>query len=160
MLELRRMQEKEYSEYRRFFISEYATDLSENYGYESDFAQEVATRAIDGDLPQGVSEGVETLFCIVAALPEESVVGYLWYGMIDAGKSAYIKDFCILDKFQRRGFGRAALNALDSHLALQGIAEVKLRVAANNPNARALYESTDFVVTGYNMSKKVKLSSD
>ncbi|MEN3257947.1 GNAT family N-acetyltransferase [Sodalis endosymbiont of Spalangia cameroni] len=62
---------------------------------------------------------------------------------------------CRLSAWRRRGYGRAALTALDNELAAAGCTEVALRVAANNPHARALYESNAFHLTGYTMARQL-----
>ncbi|CAK8743571.1 hypothetical protein SODG_006707 [Sodalis praecaptivus] len=47
------------------------------------------------------------------------------------------------------------MTALDNELAAAGCTEVALRVAANNPHARALYESNAFHLTGYTMARQL-----
>ncbi|MDC9623934.1 hypothetical protein PSI22_20415, partial [Xenorhabdus sp. XENO-7] len=45
------------------------------------------------------------------------------------------------------------LDNRESNLMSMGITEVGLRVAPNNPIAKALYEKSGFHITGFNMSK-------
>ena len=52
-----------------------------------------------------------------------------------------------------KGCGRAALGALEQMFAGPDCGEIKLRVAADNPGARRLYEAAGYQVTGINMRK-------
>lgn len=156
MITLRNMAAGEYSDYRRFFIGEYARDLSANHGYGIEQGRINAIASIDGYLPQGVETSDNQLFCIEAGDAvdqpgERPVAGYLWIGC--KGETAYISDFCILPAWRRRGLGRSALAQLDRLLRGRGITELGLRVAADNPGARALYDACGFRVTGVNMVK-------
>ncbi|WP_413731344.1 GNAT family N-acetyltransferase [Sodalis sp. RH20] len=96
------------------------------------------------------------LYCIEAGDAADrpgapTVAGYLWITCKD--EAAYISDFCILPAWRRRGLGRSALAQLDQRLRAQGVTELGLRVAADNPGARALYDACGFHVTGVNMVK-------
>ncbi|WP_413735625.1 GNAT family N-acetyltransferase [Sodalis sp. RH21] len=155
MLNLREMTAGEYDGYRRFFIEEYARDLSGNHGYGIEKGRVNATRSINGYLPQGVDTPGHQLYCIELAGDGRAaaVIGYLWVGW--QGNTAFISDFCILDAWRRRGYGKAALALLDSRLSARGITELGLRVAADNPGARALYDRSGFRVTGVNMAKRI-----
>lgn len=43
--------------------------------------------------------------------------------------------------------------ALEKRLLEQGFTQIRLRVAADNPSARQLYDTAGFQVTGINMNK-------
>lgn len=152
MIQLRAMGAAEFPAYRRFFIDEYAADLAANQGYALGKALARAAQSIDGSLPAGVVSEQHTLLCIQRADSAE-LLGYLWYTLWDDGESAFILDFAILPQHQRRGYGSASLNALENRLVAQGIFQLKLRVAADNPRAKKLYEQSEFAVTGFNMAK-------
>ncbi|WP_145518587.1 GNAT family N-acetyltransferase [Yersinia mollaretii] len=159
MVTLRAMRAEELCDYRNLFITEYAQDLSSNSNYSVEQALAHATHSFDGYLPEGVNSPNDHLFCIENREDiegEESLVGYLWYGLGQEDSAAFIKDFYVLPQCQRKGYGSACLEALEKQLIDQGIFEIKLRVAADNPQAKRLYEQMAFVVTGFNMSKSLK----
>ncbi|MFA3777714.1 GNAT family N-acetyltransferase [Yersinia sp. 1652 StPb PI] len=158
MVTLRAMHTEELNDYRNLFISEYAQDLSSNSGYSIEQALAHATQIFDGYLPEGVNTPGDRLYCIENKDGESdnnALVGYLWYGQANNDSAAFIKDFYVLPQHQRKGYGSACLQELENILVDQGIFEIKLRVAADNPQAKRLYEQMAFVVTGFNMSKSL-----
>jgi len=178
MIRLSTMTEAQYPDYRAWFIEEYARDLCANHGYDLAQGRINATISIDGYLPLGVGSPDNVLYCIEtddcdptdsefaatgrAVIPSDAaegrearpVVGYLWVGY--KTNSAFIYDFGILPSWQRRGYGGAALALLDGVLRARGVSELGLRVAADNPRAKALYDKSGFLVTGTNMVKSLR----
>ncbi|CNH13657.1 GNAT family N-acetyltransferase [Yersinia pekkanenii] len=158
MITLRAMGTEELQHYRNIFIAEYAQDLSSNSGYSAEQAQMHATQIFDGYLPESINSPGDHLYCIENKADmsgNDPLVGYLWYGLGKNDSAAFIKDFYVLPHYQRQGYGSACLQALEKRLIAQGIFEIKLRVAANNPQAKRLYEQMAFTVTGFNMSKSL-----
>ncbi|WP_227729175.1 GNAT family N-acetyltransferase [Yersinia proxima] len=159
MIVLREMRAEELSDYRNLFITEYAQDLSSNSGYSSEQAVAHATHSFDSYLPDGVDSPDDHLYCIENKInigQNNQLVGYLWFGLGKNDSAAFIKDFYVLPQCQRKGYGSACLQELEKLLVAQDIFEIKLRVAADNPQAKRLYEQMDFLVTGFNMSKSLK----
>ncbi|HAP81430.1 MAG TPA: GNAT family N-acetyltransferase, partial [Enterobacteriaceae bacterium] len=68
---------------------------------------------------------------------------------------AWIYDFCLLAAWRGKGLGREAMRQLKQTLGEMGMQEIGLRVASNNPGAKALYEKSGFSVTGYNMAVRL-----
>ncbi|CNJ02602.1 acetyltransferase (GNAT) family protein [Yersinia aldovae] len=159
MTTLRAMRTEELYDYRNLFITEYAQDLSSNSGYSAEQALTYAAQLFDGYLPEGVNSIGDYLYCIQnkdKMSDDDQRVGYLWYSLGKDDTAAFIKDFYVLPAYQRKGYGSACMQALEQLLIAQGIFEIKLRVAADNPQAKRLYEQMAFVVTGFNMSKSLK----
>lgn len=159
MVTLRAMRTDELCNYRNLFIAEYAQDLSSNSGYSAEQAVAHATHLFDSYLPDGINSSGDHLFCLDNKSDTEldkQLVGYLWFGLGVNDSAAFIKDFYVLPQYQRQGYGSACLQELEKLLVAQGIFEIKLRVAADNPQAKRLYEQMAFVVTGFNMSKSLK----
>lgn len=150
------MTEAEFPEYRALFIVEYAQDLHESRGYSMEKATEIATSSIDIALSEGVNTPANLLWCISKS-DEFTVLGYLW--LVEKGSAVWVSDFCLLEQWRGRGFGRAALTMLEERLAQKGVSEIGLRVAVNNPGAKALYEKSGFQITGFNMIKMVEPKS-
>ncbi|EOI6455647.1 GNAT family N-acetyltransferase [Yersinia enterocolitica] len=159
MIVLREMRAEELSGYRNLFITEYAQDLSSNSGYSNEQAIAHASHSFDSYLPVGVNSPDDHLYCIEnkSNIGQDSqLVGYLWFGLGENDSAAFIKDFYVLPQCQRKGYGSACLQELEKLLVAQDIFEIKLRVAADNPQAKRLYEQIKFVITGFNMSKSLQ----
>ncbi|MDV5140939.1 N-acetyltransferase [Chimaeribacter arupi] len=147
---LRKMTEPEFAPWAQLFLAEYADDLSANYGFDALRARSEAQQALHAVLPQGVETERQVLLVIEH---QGECVGYLWYQRNET--NAFIMDFLVLPPFRGAGHGRQALADLETQLAAGGISEVRLRVAADNPRARQLYEACGYHITGHNMSKQV-----
>jgi ribosomal protein S18 acetylase RimI-like enzyme len=157
MISFRPMRDNEYPAYLDYFITDYATEITANYGLSAPQALAQAKQEIANDLPLGINTPGEVMLCIVNQTAEaESVAGYLWYRPDSAGRSVFIKDFHIFGADQGKGFGRQTLHALETELARTGFEQIKLRVAADNQRAKHVYEMSGFRVTGLNMSKTIK----
>jgi len=144
------MQAHEFPAFKAYFIPEYAAEITANYGTPADQALAQATQDLAQDLPQGADTPGENLMCIVLA---EQVIGYLFYTLNTATKSAFIGDFHVLPAHQSQGIGSAAIAALTDLLKPQGITQLRLRVAASNTRAHRLYTKLGFFPTGINMAK-------
>ena len=156
MILFRPMGDDEYPAYLDHFIADYAAEIAENYALSPAMALSQAQREIAGMLPAGVNTDGQVLLCLFHhAAGEETGIGYLWYKP-DAGmRSAFIYDFYIFPAFQGQGLGKQALVAFEHELKIQGISQIKLRVAGDNQRARHVYEATGFHITGINMSKNI-----
>ncbi|WP_154058909.1 GNAT family N-acetyltransferase, partial [Pseudescherichia vulneris] len=80
-------------------------------------------------------------------------IGYLWYKPDPQLHSAFINDFYLFPAFRGQGLGSEAMKQLELRLMAEGCKQIKLRVAAGNPQARRVYENNGFNVTGINMNK-------
>jgi ribosomal protein S18 acetylase RimI-like enzyme len=151
------MKAAEFPLYVTYFIAEYAKEITQNYGYSIEKGLALAEQDIKNDLSEGVATPNNYLLCIELYQGIKSeLIGYLWYGLRDEGKTAFILDFYLLEQFQGQGHGKAALMALEQQLAHSSVEQIKLRVAYDNKHALGLYEKTGFNITGYNMVKIIK----
>ncbi|MGB8812088.1 MAG: GNAT family N-acetyltransferase [Paracoccaceae bacterium] len=153
MITFRPLFPAEFDAYLALGLAEYAEDLAANYRLSPDRAAAESALGAANDLPQGQATPGQTLFAITA--PGLPLIGYLWFHESPDSQSAFINDFSILPAYQNRGHGTAALAALSAHLRAKGITQIRLRVAANNPRAQALYAATGFFPTGTNMAKSL-----
>lgn len=146
------MTQGDFPAYRTFFIEEYALDLASTRHIALNDARRDAAQSIDNFLPNGPDTEGYRLWCITPAGAPE-IIGYLWVGL--NGHTAWIYDFCLFTQWRGQGFGREAMTQLKQTLSAMGFHEIGLRVASNNPGAKALYEKSGFAVTGYNMSLRL-----
>jgi ribosomal protein S18 acetylase RimI-like enzyme len=68
-------------------------------------------------------------------------------GAAQCWKSGFLKDLVVRPDWQRRGVGRALLLHLFATLRARGVASVELKVHADNPAGRGLYEQVGMVVS-------------
>jgi ribosomal protein S18 acetylase RimI-like enzyme len=151
MITLRPMRADEFAGYVAFFVPDYTAEIIASYGRSLVDALIQAQNDIAEDLPQGPDTPGQSLMCIDA----DQHVGYLWYRVDAAIKSAFINDICVLPQHQNKGYGTATLAALEALLKPQGITQIRLRVAAKNSPAHSLYSKLGFFPTGINMAKTI-----
>ena len=158
MIQLRPMISAEYPGYCDYFIDDYSREIAENYGYSMDRAIELAEQDLIRSFPNGLETNEHDLLCIEFTSESEvksEVVGYLWHSIKASDKSTFIYDFFIFSNQRNNGYGKQAIKALESQLQIIGIEQIKLRVAYQNQRALKLYQEVGFVISGYNMSKKI-----
>lgn len=155
------MGEADFPAYRDYFIDDYAQDLASNHGLTLADARQQAEASLLQYLPRGAATPDQSLLCIVPVsdntgnevAPTAAIAGYLWHSIDSAAHTTFVYDFYILPAHRGLGYGKAAMAALEAELNCLGISQIKLRVAYDNPRARALYEELGFHITGYNMAK-------
>jgi ribosomal protein S18 acetylase RimI-like enzyme len=147
------MKAEEFAQYRNYFINDYAHEIAANFGHSLGESRATALKELEDDLPQDVLTPDHYLSCIEN---NNDLIGYLWYKLLGHGETIFILDFVVFEQFRSRGYGRAALTALEEHLAKSGAKEIKLRVAYDNKRALGLYEKLGFNITGYNMAKNLR----
>jgi len=159
------MGEADFPAYRDYFINDYAQDLASNHGLPLADARQQAEASLLQYLPQGAATQDQSLLCIIPAsdsvsgdtednvAPTAAIVGYLWHSIDRAAHTTFIYDFYTLPAHRGLGYGKAAMAVLEAELKGLGVSQIKLRVAYDNPRARALYQEIGFHITGYNMAK-------
>ncbi|MEP7454575.1 GNAT family N-acetyltransferase [Phyllobacterium sp. SB3] len=156
MLVLRAMRADEYPDFLDYFIPDYAIEIAVNYNLEAAAAKNRAISEIEQDLPQGVNTVGHSLTCIIDfQIGVEHLLGYLWYRTNVEKSELFIYDFYVFPREQGKGYGKEAMRLLEEEAAKSGVQQIKLRVAANNPRAKKLYDNCGFHVTGINMSKHI-----
>lgn len=137
-----------------YFVPDYAAEIVSNYRLSEVDAVEQARRELEGSFPDGANSAGQVLLCIILSeSAEEQHIGYLWYKPDPQLHSAFINDFYLFPAFRGQGFGSEAMKQLELRLVEEGYKQIKLRVAAGNPQARRVYENNGFNVTGINMNK-------
>lgn len=159
MITLRKMRQDEFPAYCRYFIDDYSHEIAENYGHSIEVAVELAKTDLHRSFPDGPEHKDHELLCLEAEFSgAPKVVGYFWHSINVDSSSTFIYDFYVFDKYRGQGFGKQAVHALENQLKTAGIQEIKLRVAYHNNRALKLYQDVGFVITGFNMSKKLEKS--
>lgn len=154
MISFRPVQHHEFADFVAYFIADYATEITLNYRLSEADALAQARREVGSSFPDREKTAGQVLLCIILhTAGEEQHIGYLWYKPDPELKSAYINDFYLFPPFRGQGFGSMAMKRLEERLEKDGFTQLKLRVAADNQQARHVYEANGFAVTGINMNK-------
>jgi len=106
-------------------------------------------------VPDGPATAGHEFRSVVAA--DGTAVGALWFaaeGEPGHG-TAFIWDIVVEPAFRGRGYGRAALDALDRLARSMGYRAVRLHVFGDNETARGLYRSAGYEETDVTMLKRL-----
>lgn len=98
------------------------------------WSPETMAREVDG--PHG--------YYLVAQAEDGAIDGYAGLLAPERAGQADIQTIAVTERARRRGLGRTLLLALVAEARRRGATEVFLEVRADNPGARALYESLGF----------------
>lgn len=158
MISLHPMPPETFPPYREALARAYAADNVQARRWPEAGAVERARVELEGHLPQGV-ETPGHYVCEIRHQSFPEAVGVLWFAVLakpGAAPSAYVFDVEIRPPHRRQGFARAAFYALEEKVRELGAETVGLHVFAHNPEARALYASLGYGVTGYSMVKSLQ----
>ncbi len=136
-------------------IAAFAADMVRIGAWPAAQAQVRASTEFAQILPAGRATRGHEFRSIVTEGGE--TVGTLWFGPHDgAGRgAAFIWDIVIAAESRGRGYGRAALLALEPIVRQLGYDAIRLHVFGDNEVARNLYRSTGFVETDVSMQKRL-----
>ncbi|MHB0857092.1 MAG: GNAT family N-acetyltransferase [Anaerolineae bacterium] len=143
--------------YREQAVRNYAAEKVRAGNWAAEDALARAEADFTQLLPQGIATPGHLLYAIEEAAAD-TLVGVLWVGTVREGGGpamAYLYDFVIYPGYRRRGYGAAALYALESVVRGMGLDTIGLHVFGHNHAARALYERLGYQVTNLNMSKRL-----
>jgi ribosomal protein S18 acetylase RimI-like enzyme len=136
-------------------IAAYAADKVRVGTWTADEALDRSRLAFDELLPLGMETPGHQLRSVVTE--EGETVGALWFAPTDRmrGEVAFIYDIEIDAAVRGRGYGRAALEALEPLARTLGYDAIGLHVFGDNEVARGLYRSAGFVETDVVMRKPI-----
>jgi ribosomal protein S18 acetylase RimI-like enzyme len=137
-------------------IGEYAQEKVQAGNYHADEALTRAAQEFRELLPEGPATPGQHLFSIVDSA-SGAHVGVTWFAEIQRGprREAFIYDLIVYEPFRRRGFGRAAMIALEAEVQRLGIERIGLHVFGHNRSAWTLYDQLGYEVTNVNMAKTI-----
>lgn len=150
------MSEREFDSYVEAAVPAYAAQHEKAGNWSSEEALERARKSYRELLPQGVATKNHSLNFIEDVESGERV-GYLWFGVETRGKrtAAFVYDLLVYERYRRRGYARAAMEAMERELRTGGTARVSLHVFGSNSGAITLYRSLGFEVSDLIMSKEL-----
>ncbi len=153
MVQLRAMTEGEYGEYMPKLMREYAAERAEAEDMPLAEMEPQARAQVNGLLPDGLRTPNHALWIVE---DEGRRVGVLWVHIRQAERRAFIYDIAIEEHERGKGYGAAALVALEDALRPQGIAHVALSVFGQNAIARSLYDKMGYRVAATYMLKRIE----
>ena len=150
------MDEASFREYRKCLIRGYAADKARAGVWSADEAEDRSEKEVDGLLPEGTATRDHYLYSVRnESGPAE--VGILWISTRDsgAGRSLWIYDIMVHERFRRRGYASRILELVEDKARELGAGKVELHVFGHNLGARALYEKLGYTATSIVMAKPV-----
>ncbi len=156
MVRLEKMAAEDFDAYIEKLTANYAKDNVRSGRWTREEALEKSVSQINSLLPEGIETQNHVFFSIVDEGTGDAV-GYIWLHVApgEGHKKAFIYDLIIFEKFRKRGYGRAALVALEEYAKEKRIASISLHVFAHNAAALSLYRKMGYEVTSMNMKKNI-----
>jgi mycothiol synthase len=137
---------------RRELVVAHARQLIEAEGWWHGEAEERAAREIDELLPRGPGTKGAILRTVLA---DGVPVGWLWAGLPapDRPGMGWLNRIDIDERHRSRGYGRAAIAAVEADLLRRGVPWLGLHVQGDNVGARRLCERLGYAVFAQQMAK-------
>ena len=153
MVTLEPMSLEAWEQWRSAAVRGYAADKVRVGTWPAEGAEARSEREFADLLPEGLATPGHELRSIVNEAGE--VVGTLWFGPLrEASRgTCFIWDIEVLAEARGRGYGRAALVALEPIARDLGYDAIGLHVFGDNQVARNLYRSSGYVETDVMMRK-------
>ena len=145
MIELRKMSEAEYSQFRKLSVSEYAKDLMNGENLDYNTAVEKAEREFSEMLTNGLDTEDHFVMMIRDAQSGKEV-GWIWYCYVtnEDDKVVFLCDFLIYENDRRKGYASAALAEMERRAKADGCAAAELFVWDHNGPGIALYRKCGY----------------
>ena len=152
---LRPMMAEEWEAWRAESIRGYAEEKVVAGTWTAETATQRAEDEFAGLLPDGQGTAGHEFRAIVTEADES--VGVVWLGaQRDIGRgAAFIYDIVVEADQRGRGYGRAAMEALEPLARSLGYDRIQLHVFGHNAIARSLYASLGYIETDVQMEKRV-----
>ena len=150
MIVLRPLREDEYDAWDAAHRAEYARGLVEHVGMPQAQAEAKVERDVACVLPDGLATADTWIWAVE---DDGRVVGTVFVGLRDSG--AWLYDITIADGERGKGYGRAAMTALEDEVRALGHGTIGLNVWGGNDVARGLYRSLGWAEESVHMRKRL-----
>ncbi|MBX3066067.1 MAG: GNAT family N-acetyltransferase [Anaerolineae bacterium] len=147
------MTESDFQSRLDFMITDYAQENVKAGYWTEEEAQQKSSETFQRLLPDGTATANHYLYTIRDGETKESV-GLLW--LFAQGSKGFIYDIMIDEDQRRRGYGEAAMLALEAEGQKIGVTQIGLHVFAHNPAALKLYQKIGYQFKSYNMVKDLE----
>ncbi|HHU55332.1 MAG TPA: GNAT family N-acetyltransferase [Acholeplasmataceae bacterium] len=123
-------------------------------GYLSEDNAFLYTKKLFEDLlPNGINTQNQFLYDIIDE--DKNAIGMIWY-MVRPNGEGFICDFIINEQYRGKGYGKKALELVESNAREKGIKKMLLHVFNHNKVAIALYEKMGYSPYSIQMAKELK----
>ena len=150
MIVLRPLREDEYAGWDAAHRAEYARGLIAHVGMSPEDVEAKVERDVAAVLPDGLATAGTRIWSVE---DDGRAVGTVFVGVRDAG--AWLYDITIEEAERGRGYGRAAMSALEDEVRALGHSTIGLNVWGGNEVARGLYRSLGWVEESVHMRKRL-----
>jgi ribosomal protein S18 acetylase RimI-like enzyme len=148
VIDLRPLREDEYGDWDAAHRAEYERGLVEHVG----MPPEQAKAKVELDVSHVLPNGLATAGTWIWAVEDDGrVVGTVFVGIRDGG--AWLYDITIAEGDRGKGYGRAAMTALEDEVRALGHETIGLNVWGGNDVARGLYRSLGWAEESVHMRK-------
>jgi RimJ/RimL family protein N-acetyltransferase len=148
------LDEAPYRKYCESLIRDYAADKVRAGVWSPEEAEGKSANELVGLLPDGLATPDHYLYSVEdQSVPAE--IGILWISTRDTGvgRSVWIYDIIVYEKFRRRGYASRILHLAEDRARELGADKIELHVFGHNHAAQALYVKSGFRPTDIVMSK-------
>jgi ribosomal protein S18 acetylase RimI-like enzyme len=148
---LRAMTEAEYDAFRIVLEEQYARDTARARDIPLEEAHIVTGRQVAEQLKDGLATEGHHLWKVVSE--QAGPVGDLWIFVDPTKCTAFIYDIAISEQYRGKGYGKAAMLAVEAAVRPMGAARIDLNVFGYNTTARRLYEGLGYEPIAIGMRK-------
>ena len=150
MIVLRPLREDEFSDWDDAHRREYARGLVEDAGLSREAAEAKVAHDVPAVLPDGLATEGTWIWAVEA---DGRRVGTVFLGL--RGGGAWLYDITIDEPERGKGYGRAAMTALEDETRRLGHDTIALNVWGGNEVARGLYRSLGWAEESVHMRKRL-----
>lgn len=152
MVTLVAMTQEELDKYLETSIQALAAELMRANGWTSPQSLAASLKSFNALLPDRIVDSPNQFLRTICANGQK--VGILWFGIRDE-KEAIVWDILIHPSHRRKGYGRAAMVAMEEELRIMNINSVVLNVFAHNSIASTMYLKLGYTPVSTKMSKRM-----
>jgi len=152
MVTLVKMTQPELDEYLQTAIQTLADDLMHANGWSAERSMASSLQSFNALLPDRLVDSPNQFLRTIVA--DGKKVGILWFG-IRAENEAFVWDILIHPLHRNRGFGRAAMRAMEDELRKMSVGSVILNVFAHNSPALKMYATLGYTPVATKMIKRL-----
>jgi RimJ/RimL family protein N-acetyltransferase len=150
------MRPEYFGPYSERAIARYAHENIASFRWDETIATTRAREQFRELLPRGLDTPGHYL-CEIVEHPGGQTIGDLWFGIALSPKaqSAHLYDLHFAEGHGGEQYARATLHLLEARCRELGAASIGVQIFSHDTKAQALYGSLGFIVTSFNMSKRI-----
>jgi ribosomal protein S18 acetylase RimI-like enzyme len=153
LVTLRPMTQAEYAQLRSWMDDDYAQEVAKAMGISVEDGRAATQKQLGELLPVGLESEGHHFWKIVAE--DGGAVGDFWVLVEPAKERAFIYFVGVDEAYRGKGYGRAAMEALEPIVKPMGASRIDLNVFGENATAINLYQSLGYQVLSMGMRKPI-----